>query len=198
MNNLVKLIVSIIAVMGIVLHAICQNIKIDSITIALLFIALLPWLAFLLEEVEFPGGWKVKFKRQEKEEIEKKANQAGLAPDISKEGGNKYSFQLVGPANKNLALAGLRIEIEKILIDIAKKNGIGTNMQGVGRIVKFLFDKNLINFEEKAVINDMIGLLNKAVHGKKIDDDSYYWAMEYGLKLLKALRDKDAAYSNPN
>ena len=96
-------------------------------------------------------------------------------------------FRRSGQSDPNLALAGLRIEIEKRLKQLAEKNNIGTSMQGVGRLLQMLSDKELIGYEEKSVLLDMIGMLNSAVHGARIDRKSYAWAMEYGPRILKTL-----------
>jgi hypothetical protein len=45
------------------------DLKIDAITITLLFIALVPWLSPLFKSLEFPGGWKIEFKEM-KEKME--------------------------------------------------------------------------------------------------------------------------------
>ena len=43
-------------------HLIWPTLKIDAITLLLLVIALLPWLGGLLESLELPGGYKVKYR----------------------------------------------------------------------------------------------------------------------------------------
>lgn len=53
--------ISIAAIVVAFIHVICPNIKIDVITIVLLFIALIPWLSPLFKSLEFPGGWKIEF-----------------------------------------------------------------------------------------------------------------------------------------
>lgn len=182
----VKIFISSVALAGIVIHAVLPEYKIDIITLGLFVLALAPWLSHLLDSFELPGGWKLKFKALE--ETGKRAEKVGLlSNDISKSEKDKYSFQIIGESDPNLALAGLRIEIEKRLKLLAENNNIGTKMQGVGRLLQMLSDKELIGYEEKSVLMDMIGLLNSAVHGAKIDSKSYVWAMEYGPRILKTL-----------
>ncbi|MCZ6528930.1 MAG: hypothetical protein O6949_01180 [Chloroflexi bacterium] len=50
-------------------HLLVPDIKIDAITIALLILAMAPWLAPLLKTIELPGGWKFEF-RELKEKVE--------------------------------------------------------------------------------------------------------------------------------
>ena len=52
-------------------HIVWPELKIDAITIALLVIATLPWLAPLVKSIELPGGWKLEFAQISKQLIEK-------------------------------------------------------------------------------------------------------------------------------
>ncbi len=183
----IKIFISVIALAAIVVHAVFPGFKIDIITLGLLVLALLPWLSTVIESFELPGGWKLKF--QALEETGRRAEKAGLVSgDVND--ADIYSFQMLSESDSNLALAGLRIEIEKRLKILAEKNGIGTRMQGLGRLLQMLSDRGLIGSEEKSVLIDMTGLLNSAVHGAKIDSRSYRWAMEFGPGILKALDDR--------
>lgn len=182
---LLKGLISLICLVFILLHMFYPKITIDNITIIALILGFIPWLSDLFKEIEMPGGWKIKFNDQKR--LEKQFSDIGLDVESTVTDGNKYSFQYVGKTDMNLALAGLRIEIEKKLIEIAEKNDIGTKMRGIGKLIGVLYERNLIGFEEKSLINDMIGMLNSAVHGKNIDKDSFDWTIEYGVRLLSAL-----------
>lgn len=181
---LIKIIISILAIAAIIVHAVFPGFKIDIITLGLFVLALLPWLSSVIESFELPGGWKLKF--QALEETAKRAERAGL---ISKDvtDSDQYSFQMIEETDPNLALAGLRIEIERRLKVLAEKNGIGTRMQGLGRLLQMLSDRGLIGNEEKSVLLDMTALLNSAVHGAKIDNRSYRWAIDFGPGIIKGL-----------
>jgi hypothetical protein len=50
---------------GAVAHVVFPETKVDSITVALLVVALLPWLGGVLDSVELPWGGKVQFRRLE-------------------------------------------------------------------------------------------------------------------------------------
>jgi hypothetical protein len=79
----------------------------------------------LIDTAEFPGGWKFKFRNLK--DIAAKAQEIGLTSEpLSKQDEKKYSFQLVGIEEPNLALAGLRIELEKRLKTLAERNNIST------------------------------------------------------------------------
>ena len=93
---LLKVIISGIALSGIVIHALFPAYRIDIITIGLFIIAVLPWLSSLVDSFELPGGWKLKFKQLEA--AGKRAEQVGLlSTEITKDEINKYSFQAIWP-----------------------------------------------------------------------------------------------------
>jgi hypothetical protein len=58
-------VVTAVAVLAAAAHTVLPNVKIDSITVLLAVIAVLPWLGELLESIELPGGWKVKYRSLE-------------------------------------------------------------------------------------------------------------------------------------
>src|SRR5438309_2260771 len=113
-------------------HVAFPALAIDAIALLLIVVAVVPWLAPLFKSLELPGGWKVEF--QELQKVAAKADDAGLlsppvAPAI------EYAFQSVADRDPNLALAGLRIELEKRLVRLAQLHGVGTRMQGMARLL---------------------------------------------------------------
>jgi hypothetical protein len=170
-------------------HIIWPKLTIDAITVTLIFIALVPWLAPLFKSLELPGGLKIEF--QDFERARTNADKAGLLSESSKiESERRYSFQLVAKEDPKLALAGLRIEIEKRLTEIAESNNIRTEKVGVGRLLKILGERQSLSQEERSVLADMVGLLNAAVHGGEIDGRAAEWALDVGPRLLRALEAK--------
>jgi hypothetical protein len=178
--------ITIVAILIAIVHLLWPAITIDGTTLLLLVIAIVPWLVPLFKSLEFPGGWKVEF--QELEKIENDADKAGLlapASEVSKP--PQYSFQLISKDDPNLALAGLRIEIEKRLIQLAQAKGIQTKRQGVDKLLYALEDQRVFTSGEGGVLADMIGTLNAASHGANIDRDAAEWAMDVGPRLLMSL-----------
>ena len=170
-------------------HLLWPTAAIDGITLTLILVAVLPWVAPLFKSVELPGGVKVEF--QELEKARERADKAGLLvkPQTAKQL-PEYSFQIVANEDPNLALAGLRIEIEKRLLQIAKSQGIDPERKSAGKLLQLLAEKQLITFEARSVLADMLGLLNSAVHGAVVDPRAASWAMEFGPRLLKSLDER--------
>lgn len=168
-------------------HLYWPDLKIDSITLTLLIVAVVPWVAQLFKSLELPGGWKIEF--QELQKAQQRADAAGLLSG-SVDPTTQYSFQLVAEEDANLALAGLRIEIEKRLSQIAESHKLDASRSSAGRLLRLLGQKELLSNEEQSVLADMMGLLNGAVHGAAIDPRSADWAMNVGPRLLASLDEK--------
>ena len=192
--NVKRLQIGITAIAGliIIIHLIWPSLAIDAITLTLIIVAIIPWLAPLFKSLEFPGGWKVEFKDLAK--AKEKADEAGLlAPSADVNASLEYPFQIVAEDDANLALAGLRIEVERRLRELAQSAGISIQRASVGRLMRLLFEKEILTKQEYSVLSDMIGLLNAAVHGAEVDSKAADWAMEVGPRLLKALDEKISA-----
>jgi len=186
--------VSLVALALALGHLLWPSLAIDAITLTLLAIALVPWLAPLFKSLELPGGWKVEFQEQLRQTIER-AEQVGLlappaapaAPPI------EYSFLRLADEDPNLALAGLRIEIEKRLVALAEKHGIEVRGRGLGQLLRLLSDRSILGQQERSILSDLTGLLNSAVHGASVDQKTAEWAMEIGPRLLHPLDERVAA-----
>lgn len=184
--RIVQLLITVVALLTVSVHLIWPDLKIDAITLSLIIVAILPWLAPLFKSIELPGGWKFEF--QDLVKAEERAEEAGLLAEPAE--APEYSFQIVAEKDPNLALAGLRIEIENRLVKLAESANIDTRKTSVGRLINTLNKSNLLSFEERSVLADLIILLNAAVHGAKVDERSADWAMDIGPRLLKGLDNK--------
>lgn len=112
--------ISIFAIILAITHIAKPDIPIDSITLAFIIIAIIPWFFPLIKSMEIPGGWKITFR--DIENIKLQAEDAGFVlSNDEKNQKDKYSFELVADEDPTLALAGIRIELEKKLNSIAKK-----------------------------------------------------------------------------
>ena len=64
----VKVCVSLFTLVILCIHIFGKNARVDGTAALLLAIAILPWLADLLDTLELPGGWKLHFRDLEKEQ----------------------------------------------------------------------------------------------------------------------------------
>ena len=63
-------IISLGALLFVLAHLFWPVLKIDSITVCLIVIAILPWISPLVKSLELPGGWKLEFAEISKHIIE--------------------------------------------------------------------------------------------------------------------------------
>jgi len=184
-----QIIISLIAISIACLHLIFPSLNIDGITIILLIVAIVPWLSPIFKSLEFPGGWKVEF--QDYQKAKASADKAGLlaSPEDIKTSTNDYSFESVVNIDPVLALAGLRIEIEKRLQKIAEKNHLPFKKQGAGNLVKALYNAEILDSKQSSALLEIIYLLNDAVHGAYVSEKYVNWVFDVGPRLLKTLDD---------
>jgi hypothetical protein len=183
-------VVSLGALFLALIHILLPHIAIDAIALALIVIAILPWLAPLVKSLELPGGWKVEF--QELQKAASRAETAGLLAAEPPEAEVLFSFQTIANQDPVLALAGLRIEIEKRLLrltDVYDLNGSRRPL-GVGQLLRLLERAEVLTNEERWILADMVNLLNSAVHGADVDSRAAAWAIEVGPRLLASLDER--------
>jgi hypothetical protein len=185
-TRIVQLGITLVALGAAVVHIARPDLAIDGVTLFLLAVAALPWLIYLFKSLELPGGWKIEF--QDLERVRKKADEAGLLREAPpRTAAQDHAFQSVAAQDPNLALVGLRIEIEKRLRQMALVAGVQSDRMSLGHLLRELAKNNALTPEQTSVLADMTGLLNKAAHGLVADPSATAWALETGAGLLATL-----------
>ena len=176
--------ISSVAVVLAIGHLVFPEAQIDAVTLTLLAIAGLPWLGSIFKAVELPGGLKVEY--QELTKAGEEAERAGLlvGPTVRVE---VPTYAALAETDPNLALAGLRIELEKRLRAISQTHGIRAERQGISQLLRELRGLDVLSSQQQAVLADLIGLLNQAVHGAEVDSNGARWAVDVGSRLLASL-----------
>jgi hypothetical protein len=170
------------------IHILFPGLAIDAIALVLVVVAVIPWLAPLFKSLQFPGGWKIEF--QELQKVAAKADDAGLLSRAEAAAPSEYAFLSVADRDPNLALAGLRIELERRLVQLAEMHQVGTAMQSMGRLLRELSKRQVLTDDEESVLSELLHLLNAAVHGASVDPRATEWAMEVGPQLIQSFEDK--------
>ncbi len=182
-NKEISWLISAIATVTIILHIAFPDLKIDSITVALLLIGIAPWISPIFKSLEVPG---LKLEFQDFERIENQAEKIGM---LATPPTNKEKLELIEMADEDstLALAGLRIQIERKLRAIANKHGIVTPAMGANQLLNKLSKDVVLDPSVISLLKDLINNLNKAIHGVEVSKDIANWAIEVGPKILAAL-----------
>ncbi len=194
----IRLVITLAAILVALAHLVFPQLVIDGITVTLLAISVLPWLASLFKSIELPGGLKVEYRELLK--AEKKAEDAGLLTSSSakpEEPRHIYAFETVVGDDANLALAGLRIEIESRLRDIANSRKLPTGGKSAGRLLRELRAQGYLSPKEVSAIEDLLPILNRAAHGAEVDGRGSEWAMDTGIRILNALEERQGETTMP-
>ncbi len=164
------------------------ELKVDSITLGLFVVGVLPWLSNLIESAKFPGGWEVKFRDLEVagREITKTVSPTTLAPTTAPPEEPSPSYLKIASDDPNLAVVGLRIEIETRLRELAETYGISGNLP-LSRILRELRPHNVMMQEIEKALYQLIQAGNRAAHGARVDRDASSWAIDSGPEILAVL-----------
>jgi hypothetical protein len=174
--------ISGICILLAILHISIPSLVIDAIVVSLLAIALVPWLGAFLKSLE-AFGFKVEYK--EFVAIQHKADSVGiLAPSSLTP--KEPAYLLVADSDPVLALAGLRIEIEKRLRRIAIAKGLRAEGLALGQLLRKLPNAGL-DADKVSVLNELTNLLNRAIHEGNVDKRTADWALDIGPRIIQSL-----------
>lgn len=150
----------------------------DLVDLSLVAVTLLPWLADLVKSAELPGGLKIEF-----QDVQKAADKvSGGAHVESSEPATLY----IAEGDPNLALVGLRIEIEKRLRALAEIHGLPRRASLAGLFAE-LQTRGVLNDPALSGLRELIRFGNEAAHGAEVGPEVANWAIDYGPSVLGVL-----------
>ena len=193
MKNLwVKVGISGVAVILIAARLYWPTVKIDGIMIGLFLVALIPWLTSIVESFKLPGGWEVKLR-----DVREAGRMVTNAAPIAK-GDETRSFLAVDEQDPNLALVGLRIEIEKRVRKLAETADIPAS-QPLSVLLRQLQQNEVLNRSVFSGLQEIVMAGNQAAHGARVEPGLSDWAFSNGNAVLSALdsilRDRNSHYT---
>ena len=174
-----KIGISALAVILITARFVWPDIKIDSITVGLFFVAIIPWLSNLIESAKFPGGWEIKFR-------DLKSASDAIPEDVATPPDKTAELLEFVELDASLAIVYLRIEIEKRLRELAKLVGVDQH-QPLTRLFRNLQRREEINHPFFSGLQKVVIAGNQAAHGATVDPSLADWAIEFGPKIIHAL-----------
>lgn len=163
---------------------------ISLVGLGLAVVALSPFIFKFIETLEFPSGFKFKF-RDQLEEVTERAQEAGLLQEPNK----PAAFESVYAEDPTLALAGLRIEIERRIDALWQLTSPNVRAErnahpALYAKVRALSLAGILSDAESAIVHDLIPLLNRAVHSQAYSRTAADWAIRAGPQLLAGLDKK--------
>jgi hypothetical protein len=179
-------VVTVIALMFLAVHLLWPQVPIDTVALLLLLGAVLPWLSDLIKSAELPGGFKIEFKdvqsagdKVTKPPAQTKALRESPAP----------SYVKASDLDPNLAVVGLRIEIEKRLRALADKHGI-PDTRSISSMLRGLREAGVLDASSAGGLQELVSAGNQAAHGASVDPEAARWAIDQGPAILAALDDQ--------
>ncbi len=178
--------ITVLAAVLILTHLAFPALGIDSTTSLLLGLIAVIWLLPYVKALELPWGAKLEF--QDLQKVEQKAEQVGLLVEgPAHQAPRRLGFQEIASEDPNLAMAAMRIELEKRLTQLAMARGLARPSGGVHRLLNELNKAHVLTQAQSSVIADLVGTLNPAVHGAEVDNRAVAWVADVGPRLLESL-----------
>ena len=194
--KLVSICISLICAFLIIVHAILPQFSIDNTTIALTIILIFPWLLPYIKTAKLPGGFEITT-REVQELMEVTARSAigtvTVAAHIQPHRRPPPAYLMLYQTDPNLALASLRIDIERKLRTIATKRQFETRRLPLSQVLAVLRDREIIGPSEFESLNMIIQICNKAVHAEKVESGAALRVLDMGELALRYLDSKMSA-----
>ena len=181
--------IAVAAIVLAVLHAWQPELGIDTTSVLLLAVAaaalVLPYVKYL----KLPGAevWFEDFAK-----VAERARAVGLVEAGDAPRRQRPGWENVAEDDPRLAMAGLRIELERALRKLAGPLGPETSKVSVRGLIELLAGAQALSAEQASVLRDLTAQLNKAVHGVDLPQEAATWAVSVGRGILSALETKTA------
>jgi len=179
--------ISLIAFVIIGVRLFFPNLPLDSAILLLLVIALIPWLSPLIKSAELPGGIKIEF--QDIEAAGEKIKEEASPSDMLASHTPRPAYLTVKDLDPNLALVGLRIEIEQRLRALAAKHNLPIERSN-SQVVEALKEAFILSPASTEGLQELLKAGNLAAHGALADNKIANWAFERGPRILAVLDSK--------
>lgn len=190
-NRTLQIIVSVVAVVFLIGHIFWPNLKIDGITLGLLILILVPWMAPLIKSIEVPGIGKL-----ELQEIKKDIDNAKA---VAQSADTKASLSLVSTFDKSSISPDEVAALRHLKLLINDYNETRTKMPfsdiRTRRMTSII--NNMIKLMNDIKNFDWAGNLHTNDHGKRLAAIAYLFAKAdlQGLKpLIDAITTEETAF----
>jgi hypothetical protein len=182
-----KAVITLAALALVLLHYAFPGVSVDSLTLILLVVAILPWVMPLVKSVELPGGFKIELQEVKEATAKVVTGSANvvLSPLQLSATGTVRSpndpviehLKEVLETDNSLALVGAGIEIEKRLRELAEQRGLPTEGRSLGELLRDLEKSQILPQEALAGLRDIAALRNRAAHGAPVSSDAAAWVL---------------------
>lgn len=190
-TQVAKVFVSLGALALLLLRVLAPELRIDAASLGLFVLAALPWSSERIKSAQLPGGMGVKL-REVKDAGDKLMEGAGPRA----ESGTDPLSAHPGNPDPNLALVGLRIDIERRLRTLADRKGLqGT--QPLSSLVEGLRGLGMLDEPADHGLRALIAAGDRAAHWARVEPGVRDWTIAHGPRILRLLDAKLKGHAPP-
>jgi cell fate (sporulation/competence/biofilm development) regulator YlbF (YheA/YmcA/DUF963 family) len=164
------------------------EISVDSTSVILLLVMLISPFVQGITKIKY-GDFEAEIDPNEVKKIRSQITEAkepSERPDDTVQSSTSESILELSKSDQIVALAKLRIELEKIITQIADTTN-NSSRQPLGRTLRQLTSQDVIPHHIGSPLIEVIGICNRAIHGEAIDEQSAESIVELGVDLLEEL-----------
>lgn len=180
-----------IAIVLLITHTLKLSIiEVDSTSIILLLVILISPFVTSIKKIKY-GDFEAEIDPKEVEKIKNEAESSSNL-DSEEESINEMSEASIkilelAKTDPIIALAKIRIELEKVLKRIARISLIDSERLTLGVLVRNLSTHEVLPQQKCKSLNQVIGICNRAIHGESISEESAETIVNLGVALLEEL-----------
>lgn len=181
----------VIAFLLLIIHSFnVESINVDSTSILLLIVMLISPFILAIKKIKY-GDFEAEIDSQEvqkiKDNVEKNIDSmrdTEVRPEIYMA---TDAIRVLAESDPAIALAKVRIELEKVLTRLARMTLIEIEKLPLGTIVQKLSSHEIIKAQAGKSLREVISICNRAIHGEYISEDDAKTIVELGIELLENL-----------
>ena len=128
-------------------------------------------------------GWEIKFR-----DLQEAGQRISGGQKVASSADLGGYLAAISQQDPNLALVGLRIEIEKRIRRLAERNQINTK-QPLSRLLRELHRHEALPQVVSSGLEEIVMAGNQAAHGARVEPTVSDWALTYGPDILAVLDD---------
>jgi hypothetical protein len=164
------------------------TISVDSTSILLLIVILISPFISSVTKIKY-GDFEAEIDPKEIEQIKAESERSvERFPDEREHRPRIFdttdSIQELAESDPIIALAKVRIELEKALGRFARATEIETKSKSLGLLVKKLSHHELVTHQMGKSLSEVISICNRTIHGELISDESAETIVDLGVELI--------------
>ncbi len=173
------------------LAALHYFLKLDILTMSILFLGLLPWFKGIFHTIEL-NSTGIKITYQDLKTVGSDLKNSGLLKSKKPIQASKQKPLYYEGDNSRDAFLLLRVDLERKLNTLAIKYGI-KNKQSASALIRNLFKVKVFNQDEINSLNKFLEITNKAIHNIEQDPQILDWVNTTGYQILAGLDERIGA-----